>query len=135
MVGVAQQIDGVSPEGNPLVEVLPAMLVFGAGLGGAFVACQIAALTGVRDEESGLAAGLIDTSFHLGNAIGIAIATSVAVVTTAAAHLNEPGIVPAAALTDGFRAAFGITVVAAVLALVAALVLLPRAAAPGRGQA
>jgi predicted MFS family arabinose efflux permease len=35
---------------------------------------------------------------------------------------------PAAALTDGFRAAFGMTVVAAVLALVAALVLLPRPA-------
>jgi predicted MFS family arabinose efflux permease len=61
-------------------------------------------------------------------------ATSVAVVTTAAAQLADPGIAPAAALTDGFRAAFGMTVVAAVLALVAALVLLPRAAAPGRGQ-
>jgi hypothetical protein len=80
----------------------------------------------VREEESGLAAGLIDTSFHLGNAIGIAIATSVAVVTTAAAHLAAPGIDPAVALTDGFRAAFGMTVVAAVLALAAAVVLIPR---------
>jgi EmrB/QacA subfamily drug resistance transporter len=117
---------GVTADGNPLVQVLPAMLVFGAGLGGAFVACQIAALTGVREEESGLAAGLIDTSFHLGNAIGIAIATSVAVVTSAAVHLTDPGVDPAVALTDGFRAAFGMTVVAAALALVAALVLLPR---------
>jgi EmrB/QacA subfamily drug resistance transporter len=117
---------GVTADGNPLVQVLPAMLVFGAGLGGAFVACQIAALAGVREEESGLAAGLIDTSFNLGNAIGIAIATSVAVVTTAAAHLADPAVDPAVALTDGFRAAFGMTVVAAVLALIAALVLLPR---------
>jgi MFS family permease len=117
---------GVTADGNPLGQVLPAMLVFGAGLGGAFVACQIAALAGVREEESGLAAGLIDTSFNLGNAIGIAIATSVAVVTTAATHLADPGVDPAVALTDGFRAAFGMTVVAAVLALVAALVLLPR---------
>jgi EmrB/QacA subfamily drug resistance transporter len=117
---------GVTADGNPLVQVLPAMLVFGAGLGGAFVACQIAALAGVREEESGLAAGLIDTSFNLGNAIGIAIATSVAVVTTAAAHLADPGVDPAVALTDGFRAAFGMTVVAAVLALIAALALLPR---------
>jgi MFS family permease len=116
---------GVTADGNPLVQVLPAMLVFGAGLGGAFVACQIAALAGVREEESGLAAGLIDTSFNLGNAIGIAIATSVAVVTTAAAHLADPGVDPAVALTDGFRAAFGMTVVAAVLALIAALALLP----------
>jgi EmrB/QacA subfamily drug resistance transporter len=117
---------GVTADGNPLIQVLPAMLLFGAGMGGAFVACQIAALSGVREEESGLAAGLIDTSFHLGNAIGIAIATSVAVVTTAAVHLAAPGGDPGVALTDGFRAAFGMTVVAAVLALVAALVLLPR---------
>jgi predicted MFS family arabinose efflux permease len=48
------------------------------------------------------------------------------VVTTAAAHLADPGIDPAVALTDGFRAAFGMTVVAAVLALIAALALLPR---------
>jgi EmrB/QacA subfamily drug resistance transporter len=129
---------GVTADGNPLVQVLPAMLVFGAGLGGAFVACQIAALTGVRDQESGLAAGLIDTSFHLGNALGIAIATSVAVVTTAAVRLADPGVAPSVALTDGFRAAFGMTAVAAVLALLAAVVLIPRhpshPAAPDRAS-
>jgi EmrB/QacA subfamily drug resistance transporter len=125
---------GVTAEGNPLVQVLPAMLVFGAGLGGAFVACQIAALTGVRDQESGLAAGLIDTSFHLGNALGIAIATSVAVVTTAAVRLADPGVAPSVALTDGFRAAFGMTAVAAVLALLAAVVLIPRHPSHPAGQ-
>jgi EmrB/QacA subfamily drug resistance transporter len=119
---------GVTADGNPLVQVVPAMLVFGAGLGAAFVACQIAALAGVPEEESGLAAGLIDTSFNLGNAIGIAIATSVAVLAAAAAQLADPGIDPGVALTDGLRAAFGMTVVAAALALVAALVLLPRTA-------
>jgi EmrB/QacA subfamily drug resistance transporter len=121
---------GVSAGGNPLVEILPAMLVFGAGLGAAFVACQIAALTGVPEEESGLAAGLVDTSFHLGNAIGIAVATSIAVSVTAAAHLADP----TAGLTEGFRAAFVMTVVAAVLSLVAALVLLPRRRTEPSGQ-
>jgi EmrB/QacA subfamily drug resistance transporter len=119
---------GVTADGNPLVQVVPAMLVFGAGLGAAFVACQIAALTGVREEESGLAAGLIDTSFNLGNAIGIAVATSITVVTVQAAQLADPGIHPAVALTDGLRAAFGMTVVASALALAAAVVLLPRTA-------
>jgi predicted MFS family arabinose efflux permease len=85
----------------------------------------------VPEEESGLAAGLIDTSFNLGNAIGIAIATSVAVVGAAAAQLADPGIDPDVALTDGLRAAFGMTAVAAALALVAALVLVPRTAAGG----
>jgi hypothetical protein len=41
-------------------------------------------------------------------------------------RLADPGVDPAVALTDGFCAAFGMTVVAAVLPLVAALVLLPR---------
>lgn len=122
---------GVTADGNPLVQVVPAMLVFGAGLGAAFVACQIAALADVAEEESGLAAGLIDTSFNLGNAIGIAIATSVAVLGAAAAQLADPGIDPDVALTDGLRAAFGMTAVAAALALVAALVLVPRTAAGG----
>ena len=117
---------GVSASGNPLVEILPAMLVFGAGLGTAYVACQIAALTGVPEEDSGLAAGLVDTSFHLGNAIGIAVATSIAVSVTAAVHLADPVADPLLALTDGFRAAFVMTVVAAVLSLIAAVVLLPR---------
>jgi EmrB/QacA subfamily drug resistance transporter len=118
---------GTSASGNPLVEVLPAVLVIGAGVGGAFVACQIAALTGVCAGESGLAAGLVDTSFHLGNAIGIAIATSVAVATVSALHLADPHIDPALALTGGVRAAFAMTAVAATLALAAALVLMPRA--------
>jgi hypothetical protein len=82
----------------------------------------------VREEESGLAAGLIDTSFNLGNAIGIAVATSITVVTVQAAQLADPGIHPAVALTDGLRAAFGMTVVASALALAAAVVLLPRTA-------
>jgi hypothetical protein len=41
-----------------------------------------------------------------GNAIGIAIATSVAVATTAGVRLADPGVDPAVALTDGFCAAF-----------------------------
>ena len=43
------------------------------GLGAAFVASQIASLTGVAERESGLAAGLVDSAFHVGSALGIAI--------------------------------------------------------------
>ena len=59
--------------------------MFGPGLGAAFVSSQIAALTGVAEEESGLAAGLVDTSFNIGSALGIAIAAS-AVVSAAGAR-------------------------------------------------
>ena len=36
------------------------LAIFGTGLGAAFVASQIAALAGVAEEESGLAAGLVE---------------------------------------------------------------------------
>jgi MFS family permease len=76
------------------------LVVFGAGMGGAFVGAQIAAFTGVAEEDSGLAAGLIDTSFSMGCALGVAICTSVA-------------------LTGGYRAAFAVAALFALAGLAA----------------
>jgi MFS family permease len=67
-----------------------------------------------------------DTSFHLGNAIFIAISTSVALSVATAVHLATPGVEPLAAQTDGLRAAFVVTVITATLSLVAALTLFPK---------
>ncbi len=122
-------LTGVAVDGG-LAGIVAAMLVFGPGVGAAFVACQIAALAGVPEQESGLAAGLMDTSFHLGNAIGIAISTSVAISVATAVHIATPWVEPLAAQTDGLRAAFVVTVITATLALVAALTLLPKRTAP-----
>ena len=72
----------VSVNGSFLDDLLLAFLLFGPGLGAAFVASQIAALTGVADRESGLAAGLVDSAFHVGSALGIAFVTTVAVART-----------------------------------------------------
>jgi hypothetical protein len=49
------------------------------GLRRRFVASQIAALAGVADEESGLAAGPVDSSFNIGGALGIAVLSTVAI--------------------------------------------------------
>ncbi|WP_434621316.1 MFS transporter [Arthrobacter sp. A5] len=59
--------------------LVPALFVFGAGLGGAMVGSQISALTGVLETQSGVASGLFDTSFSIGSALGVAICSSVAV--------------------------------------------------------
>ena len=72
----------VSVDGNYLDDMFFGLLIFGTGLGFAFVASQIAALAGIAEEESGLAAGLVDTSFNIGGAIGIATLTTVAVSRT-----------------------------------------------------
>jgi len=97
------------------------LLVFGAGLGSAFVAAQIAALTGAAEEESGLAAGLADSSFNIGSALGIATLSSVAVARAG------PGAGPAA-MTEGFQAAFAAAVAIALLGAVLALLLFRRRA-------
>jgi heme/copper-type cytochrome/quinol oxidase subunit 3 len=74
----------VSAEGTSANDLLAGLLVVGVGLGAAFVASQIAALATVREQESGLAAGLVDSSFNIGGAHGVAILTTVAVSHTEA---------------------------------------------------
>ncbi|MGH2982783.1 MAG: MFS transporter [Solirubrobacterales bacterium] len=112
----------VSPEGSYVNDIFPGLLLFGAGLGAAFVASQIAGLAGVADEESGLAAGLVDSSFNIGSALGIAVLSTVAVSRTD--HVLASAELPvdsALALTEGFQSAFlagfGIAALGAVLVL------------------
>jgi EmrB/QacA subfamily drug resistance transporter len=90
----------VSANGSYFGDIFPALVVYGAGLGLSFVASSIGALAGVAEEESGLASGLNNTAFQLGGALGVAIATSVAVSSTTA---SPDRLV---ALTEGFQAAF-----------------------------
>lgn len=105
--------------------MIAALLIFGAGLGAAFVSSQIAALTGVAEKNSGLAAGLADTSFNIGSGLGVAITTSVAFAYTEAAGGPTP-----VGLTEGYQVAFGVTVVVAALGVIAALALLLRSSPP-----
>jgi hypothetical protein len=99
--------------------------VFGPGLGAAFVSSQIAALTGVAEEES----GLVDTSFNIGSALGVAIAAS-AVVSAAGARAAAAQVDPLSALTDGLGTAFLITAVFAGVGLITALFVPRRSPAP-----
>jgi EmrB/QacA subfamily drug resistance transporter len=59
------------------VDLLPPFLICGIGMGLAFVPLQIAAFTGVDEANSGLAAGLINTSQEGGGALGVAIAATI----------------------------------------------------------
>ncbi|NEE02629.1 MFS transporter [Phytoactinopolyspora halotolerans] len=102
--------------------MVAALLVFGAGMGAAFVSSQIAALTGVAEENSGLAAGLVDTSFNIGTGLGVAIATSVALARSGAGEVGAS----AEALADGYRAAFGAAAAFAALGVVVALYMFRR---------
>ena len=63
----------VSVGGDFVGDILGPSLLAAAGLGFAFVTTTIAAVSGVREEESGLASGLINTSQQIGGALGLAV--------------------------------------------------------------
>jgi EmrB/QacA subfamily drug resistance transporter len=116
----------VSVEGSYLGDLFLGLLLFGAGLGATFVASQIAGLSGVAEQESGLAAGLVDSSFNVGSALGIALLTSVAVARTEDLLAGpDPPSAPLAA-TEGFQTAFLVALGIALLGALLALALLRR---------
>jgi len=108
--------------GHFLANLAGPFVVAGAGTAFAFIPISIAALAGVSEHQAGLASGLLNTSQQLGGAIGIAIASSVAVSHTKA--LLHAGSTAPAALTGGFQHAFwvlgaiGLLAVPAIFALV-----------------
>ncbi|MBV8988583.1 MAG: MFS transporter [Solirubrobacterales bacterium] len=93
----------VPVHGHFLENLAGPMAVAGAGTAFAFIPISIAALAGVKEQQAGLASGLLNTSQQLGGAIGIAIASSVAAGHTQT--LLHAGHAAPAALTGGFQQA------------------------------
>lgn len=100
------------PDGTYLVDVLPASLVAALGMAVAFVPSLGTAIGAARPEETGVASGLVNTSYQIGSAVGLAAMTAVA----AAASQGGTDV---AAATSGISAAF---LGAGAIALVGALV-------------
>jgi EmrB/QacA subfamily drug resistance transporter len=103
-------------DGNYLVDVLPSMVLLGLGAGIAFNPMIIVAMSDVEPERSGLASGLVNTSFMMGGALGLAVLASVAASETTSAI--AAGVDQIAALTDGYHAAFAIGAFFAIIAAV-----------------
>ncbi|MFJ2914336.1 MFS transporter [Streptomyces sp. NPDC087228] len=104
------------PDGNFWVDVLPASLLSAVGMSLTFIPSLGTALSSARPEEGGLASGIVNTSYQVGSALGLAAMTAFA----AAPSAREPG--DPVALTHGFSAAF---LGAAALAVAGALAALP----------
>ena len=60
-------------DGNYVVDLLPVMLLLGAGAGTCFPALMTLAMSGATRSDSGLASGLVNTTVQVGGAIGLAV--------------------------------------------------------------
>jgi EmrB/QacA subfamily drug resistance transporter len=94
----------VSASGSYVGDILFPSLLAAVGLGLAFVPVTIAAVTGIRPDQAGLASGLVNTSQQVGGALGLAILVAVANSTTSNAFSD--GKSRPVALSEGFQDAF-----------------------------
>ncbi|MEU8616390.1 MFS transporter [Streptomyces sp. NPDC048623] len=111
-------LSAVEPTGTFLVDVLPASLVAALGMSLAYIPTMMTAMSGAPQEQAGLASGIVNTTYNVGSALGLAALTAVAMSQGAARLGNLPK------LTEGFSAAFiGAAVIAAVGGIVTLLVM------------
>jgi MFS family permease len=99
----------VPVEGDFVVDVLPSMIILGLGIGMAMNPLLLGAMSDVEPQDAGVASGVVNTSFMLGGALGLAVLASVAAARTGDSRTAE-------ALVDGYQAAFVIGAVFAVAA-------------------
>ncbi|MER5641790.1 MFS transporter [Kitasatospora sp. NPDC002227] len=119
------------PHGNFWVDVLPASLVAAIGMAVAFIPSLGTAISAARPEEGGLASGIVNTSYQVGSALGLAAMTAVA------SSYGADKLGDVSSLTDGFSAAFiGAAAVAVVGGLLAiAMLRSPRPEAAAAAEA
>lgn len=102
----------VRPDGNYVVDVLPASLLAALGMSLAFVPSLGTAINAAPPAETGVASGLVSTSYQIGSALGLAVLTAI-VYGIAGADASR------VELTQGYSAAF---IGAAILALLGAVI-------------
>lgn len=118
LAGGLAMLTGVAPDGSFAGDVLAGSLVAAIGMSLAYIPAMMSALAGAKPSEAGLASGIVNSTYQIGSALGLAVMTAVAT----SAGADQIG--DAAALTDGYSAAFtGAAIIAALAAVVAAITL------------
>jgi predicted MFS family arabinose efflux permease len=122
-------------DGNWLVDVLPATLAVGLGAGIAFNPILLAAMSGVAQDQAGLASGVVNTAFMMGGAVGLAVLASLADLRSDSLLGSGDGSL--VALNGGYHIAFivGAVFVVASAVLGAALLRVESPQADGGGDA
>ena len=106
------------------------MILLGIGAGIAFNPVLLAAMSDVEPSEAGLASGVVNTSFMMGGALGLAVLASLAASRTETSPPRATDEL--VALTDGYHVAFLVgALFAAAAAGIGGLLLRPGSAVEG----
>ncbi|MGI8885397.1 MAG: DHA2 family efflux MFS transporter permease subunit [Gaiellaceae bacterium] len=115
-------------DGSFVVDVLPSMILLGMGAGIAFNPVLLAAMSDVEPSEAGLASGVVNTSFMMGGALGLAVLASLAAARTDGLAASGDGEL--VALAGGYQLAFLVGAIFAVAAAAIGVALLRPTASP-----
>ncbi len=120
LLAVAMLLFSTTPSDNDnfVISVLPASLIAAVGMSLAYIPVLTTAVSHAKSEESGLASGIVNTSYQIGSALGLAVMVAVASAQTLYDGNNGVGSIEA--LNNGFHPAFvGAAVIAALAAVIA----------------
>jgi EmrB/QacA subfamily drug resistance transporter len=121
VVGIAV-LARIPVDGRYVADVLPTLLLMGAGFGLAMPQVTTLAMSGAAPQYAGLASGLFNTTQQVGGSVGVAVLATVA--STRTGDLLAGGTEPLTATTAGYRLAFTVAgVVLAAGAVLAAVAL------------
>jgi sugar phosphate permease len=107
----------VPVDGTFVVDILPASLLAAVGMALSYIPSTISSVSGAKPEETGLASGIVNTSYQIGTALGLASMVAIAGSTTKS--LQNKGTDQIIALNNGFQSAF---FTAGVIAIAAAII-------------
>jgi len=119
--------------GSYATDLLPTMVLLGAGIGVAFPSLMTLAMSGATPADAGLASGLVNTTVQVGGALGLAVLATLS--STRADHLRAGGHSLAESLTGGYQLAFLIGAALVGAAIVVALTVLRPQEEPERDGA
>ena len=94
----------VPVEGSYWINVLPASLLGALGMSLAYIPGTMASMSGAKPEETGLASGIVNTSYQIGSAIGLAIISVIAATITKSELISGNSNIES--LNEGFQIAF-----------------------------
>jgi EmrB/QacA subfamily drug resistance transporter len=122
LMGALALLTRTPVDGDYVVDLLPAMILFGIGAGMSFPALMTLAMSGASPSDAGLASGLVNTTQQVGGALGLAVLTTLATERTNG--LLEDGDSVASALTEGYQLAFAVGAALLVVAVALAAFVL-----------